>query len=94
MSTSAIAEPVSQTKKKQAKKKAEIKEVTFLVEIDCENCAKKVTENVSFEKGVKDLKVTLENKSVYVKYDASKTSEESLKEAIEELGYKVVGKAE
>ena len=74
---------------KPAKKKGEIKEVTFVVEIDCENCAKKITENVSFEKGVKDLKVTTETKTVTVKYDAAKTSEETLKNSIEKLGYPV-----
>ena len=73
------------------KKKADLKEVTFSVEIDCANCVKKVVENVSFEKGVKDLKVTLENKTVYLKYDAAKTSEETLKNAIEKLGYAVSG---
>lgn len=76
------------------KKKAELKEVTFVVEIDCENCVKKVVENVSFEKGVKDLKVTLENRTVYLKYDAVKTSEETLKKAIEKLGYAVSGVVE
>ena len=73
------------------KKKGEIKEVTFVVEIDCENCAKKITENVSFEKGVKDLKVTLADKTVALKYDAAKTSEAALKASIEELGYPVNG---
>ena len=73
------------------KKKGEIKEVTFVVEIDCENCAKKITENVSFEKGVKDLKVTVEDRTVALKYDAAKTDEAKLKASIEELGYAVHG---
>lgn len=73
------------------KKKGEIKEVTFVVEFDCENCAKKIRENVSFEKGVKDLKVTLEDRTVALKYDATKTSEATLKASIEELGYPVHG---
>lgn len=77
--------------KPSRKKKGEIKEVTFVVDFDCENCAKKIRENVSFEKGVKDLKVTLEDKTVALKYDAAKTSENTLKEAIEELGYPVQG---
>ena len=73
------------------KKKGEIKEVTFVVEIDCENCAKKITENVSFEKGVKDLKVSVADRTVALKYDAAKTSESVLKASIEELGYAVNG---
>lgn len=77
--------------KPSRKKKGEIKEVTFVVAIDCENCVKKVQENVAFEKGVKDLKISLEDQTVFLKYDASKTSEAVLKEAIEELGYQVSG---
>lgn len=73
------------------KKKGEIKEVTFVVEIDCENCAKKITENVSFEKGVKDLKVSVADMTVALKYDAAKTNETVLKASIEELGYPVHG---
>lgn len=79
---------------KKPKKKAEVKEVTFNVHLHCENCVKKVQENISFEKGVKDLHVCLEDQIVSIKYDASKTSEETLKAAIEKLGYPVDGKAE
>lgn len=82
LSVSAVAGP---------RKKAELKEVTFIVHLHCENCVNKVVENVSFEKGVKDLKVSLENQTVYVKYDVAKTSEETLKKSIESLGYPVSG---
>ncbi len=75
-----------QDKKKKTK---EIKEVTFNVFLHCEDCVKKVNENIAFEKGVKDLKVSLDDQTVYVKYDASKTSEDVLKAAIEKLGYPV-----
>lgn len=86
------AEPVSGTDRKPAKKKAEVKEVTFRVHLHCENCVKKVQENIAFEKGVKDLKVSLDDQTVFVKYDAAKTSEEKLQAAIEKLGYPVEGK--
>ena len=76
------------------KKKAEIKEVTFSVHLHCQNCVNKVQENIAFEKGVKDLHVCLEDQIVYIKYDSAKTSEEKLKAAVEELGYKVEGKVE
>lgn len=76
---------------KKPSKKGEIKEVTFVVAIDCENCVKKVQENIAFEKGVKDLKITLEEQTVALKYDSNKTSEATLKAAIEELGYAVEG---
>ena len=80
-------------KQKPSRKKGEVKEVTFLVHLHCENCVKKVQENIAFEKGVKDLKVSLEDQTVAIKYDASKTSEAALKTAIETLGYPVSGKA-
>ena len=76
------------------KKKAEIKEVTFSVHLHCQNCVNKVQENIAFEKGVKDLKVSLEDQTVFVKYDAAKTSEQTLKAAIEKLGYPVAGVVE
>lgn len=78
-------------KKPSKKKKAELKEVVFNVHLHCENCVKKVQENIAFEKGVKDLKVSLEDQTVAVKYDAARTSEATLKAAIEELGYAVSG---
>lgn len=87
-------EPSVLTDKKPAKKKGEVKEVTFLVHLHCENCVKKVQENIAFEKGVKDLKVSLDDQTVALKYDAAKTSEATLKSAIEKLGYPVSGKLE
>lgn len=85
-----VSESMALTDKKPSKKKkAELKEVTFHVHLHCANCVKKVEENIAFEKGVKDLKVSLDNQTVYIKYDAAKTSEAALKAAIEELGYPV-----
>ncbi len=74
---------------KKPKKKGEIKEVVFNVHLHCANCVKKVEENIAFEKGVKGLEVSLENQTVAIKYDAAKTSEATLKAAIEKLGYPV-----
>ena len=78
------------TDNKPAKKaKKEVKEVVFSVHLHCNSCVKKVQENIAFEKGVKDLKVSLADQTVTVKYDPSKTSEQTLKKAIESLGYEV-----
>ena len=85
-----VSESTSLTDSRPSKKKkAELKEVTFHVHLHCANCVKKVEENIAFEKGVKDLKVSLDNQTVYIKYDAAKTSEATLKAAIEKLGYPV-----
>ena len=75
----------------KVKKTKEFKEVTFSVHLHCENCVKKVQENISFEKGVKALDVCQGHQTVTVKYDPAKTSEETLKAAIEKLGYEVSG---
>ena len=65
----------------------EVKTVVFNVGLHCQNCVKKVKENISFEKGVKSLDVNLEKKTVTISYDPSKTDEATLKKAIEKLGY-------
>ena len=68
--------------------KKDVKTVVFKVGLHCQNCVKKVKENISFEKGVKGLEVSLDNKTVTVTYDPSKTDVQTLKKAIEKLGYK------
>ena len=67
------------------KSKAEIKEVIFHAHLHCNNCVKKIQENISFEKGVKGLEVSLEKQTIAVRYDDAKTSVETLKAAIEKL---------
>ena len=68
------------------KKKANVEEVTFVTNIDCKNCVKKVEAKLPYEKGVKDLKVNLEEKTIYFKFDNKKTTKENLQKAIEKLG--------
>ncbi len=84
-SAAAVSETAVSTVAK--KPKAELKTVTFKSSIHCKNCAKKVEENIAFEKGVKALEVSVEDKTIKVTYDASKTSEETLAAAIRKLGY-------
>lgn len=69
--------------------KKELKTVRFSVSMHCENCVRKITENISFEKGVKDLEISLEDKEVTVTYDPAKTDPDRLAEAIRSLGYTV-----
>ena len=77
------AEPAATTQKKSA-----VQTVTFSTNLRCKNCVKKVNENISFEKGVKDLKVDLAAQTITVTFDPSKTSAEKLAAAITRLGYK------
>ena len=83
---------VAEPSEVSAKPKKEYKTVVFHVHLHCKDCVKKVQENIAFEKGVKDLEVSLENQTVKITYDPAKTDEAKLKTAIEKLGYEVHGK--
>lgn len=72
---------------KKQKKNDKIQEVTFVTTIDCKNCVKKVEAKLPYEKGIKDMKVTLDDRTVWIKYDATKTDKEKLAAAINKLGY-------
>ena len=84
----AAAAPMAE-KIEQHAKKAATKTVTFNVSMHCKNCVKKINDNVAFEKGVKDLSVSLDQKTVTVTYDPARTDVAKLKAALEKLGYKV-----
>lgn len=62
-------------------------EVTFKTTIDCKNCVKKVEANLPFEPGIEDLKVSIKEKTIWVKFNSEKNSVEGVKSAIERLGY-------
>ena len=64
--------------------------VTFVTNLSCQKCAQKIEENVAFEKGVKDLKVNVKEKTVFIQYDSTKTDVGTLTKAIEKLGYQVI----
>lgn len=70
-----------------SKPKEPLRQVKYETTIDCKNCVKKVTENVSFEKGVKDLKAELSDKTVTIVYSPEKTDTLKLANAIRKLGY-------
>ena len=73
----------------QVKKVKKTETVTFKVSMHCKNCVAKITDNISFLKGVEDLKVSLDQKTVTITYNPSKTSESTLQKALEKLGYTV-----
>lgn len=68
-------------------KKAERRAV-YATTMHCAKCAEKIKENVSFEKGVSDLQVTLADKTVAVVYNPAKTDTLNLRKAINRLGFK------
>lgn len=68
-----------------AQKKSE--SVTVNTTIQCSQCEKRILKNIPFEKGVKDVKVDLDKKTVWVEFDPSKTSALKIRQAISKLGY-------
>lgn len=68
-------------------KPVEKRQATFVTSIDCKKCVEKVTENMSFEKGVEDLEVKLEDKTVKITYNTAKTDTLKLGSALRKLGY-------
>ena len=64
-----------------------IADVTFNVSMHCKSCQERIERIIPFEKGVKDLTVDLEHKTVKVIYDPRKTNEEKLKKSFENLDY-------
>ena len=63
------------------------KTVTFEVNMHCKNCVEKLSDKLSFSKGVEDLKISLDEKTVIITYNPAKTDEAALKQAIEKCGY-------
>jgi copper chaperone CopZ len=68
--------------------------VVFNVSMSCENCQKRIEKNIAFEKGVTDMKVSLDDKTVEVEFKKSQTTVEKLQAAIEKLGYEVTIKTD
>ena len=61
---------------------------TFVTDIDCAGCAKKVDNTIPYEKGVKDVKVDVAAKTVTVTFDPSKTNNETLIKAFAKIKIK------
>ncbi len=92
-----VAAPAADAQRRQDKKqKTEQKDsrdenicsVTFSTNMSCQNCVKKINENISFERGVKALDVSLKDQEIKISYDKRKTDEEKLAASIKKLGYK------
>lgn len=78
----------------QKKNDAALKTTVFVTDIDCEHCAKKITNSIPYEKGVKDVKVDVPTKQVTVTYDATKNSEENLIKSFTKIKVKAEVKKE
>lgn len=67
--------------------------VTTTPEMHCQNCEKKIKENIRFEAGVKRIETSIEKQLVTITYDPAKTDPQQLAKAFAKIGYsiKVVG---
>jgi len=63
------------------------KVVCFKSSMDCANCEKTLTENLKFEKGVKDLKVDHVSNTILIEYKEGKNTDDGFSKAIEKKGY-------
>ncbi|MEG0518225.1 MAG: heavy metal-associated domain-containing protein [Bacteroidales bacterium] len=70
---------------KKASKEAEVKYA--VASMDCGQCQKKIEAVIPYVKGVKDLKVDLPAKTVWVKYDNTKTTKEVLAQELKKIGF-------
>jgi copper chaperone CopZ len=68
----------------QTKNTTEVKIKTSAV---CETCKETIEHGLSFEKGVKSVRLDLENKMVTVVYLPTKTNEDKIRVALTNLGY-------
>lgn len=62
--------------------------VTTQPQMTCKNCENKIKKNMRFEKGVTNIQTDLKQQIVIVTYDADKTNEANLTNAMAKLGYK------
>ena len=67
----------------------DIKTVVLTTEpqMHCENCEKRIKENIRFEKGVKKIVTDVEHQTVTITYDADKTSVEDIIKGFEKIKY-------
>ena len=60
--------------------------VVFDVNIHCEGCITKIEKNIAFERGVKDMECSLEDKTVTIVFDPEKTDIPHLQAAFAKIG--------
>ena len=66
----------------------DIRTAVFKVsQMHCENCERKVKNNIKFEKGVKEFSTDLKTRTVSITYDADKTNVEKLKAGFKKFNY-------
>lgn len=70
-----------------AQDSAEIKEIKFKANVECNNCKAKIEKNMAFAKGVKAVDADVETKIVTIKYKADKTTPKDIETELKKCGY-------
>lgn len=58
-------------------------------QMHCEKCEKRVTENLRYISGIKEIKAEAPKQTITVTYDADKTKPEAMIKSLAKLKYKV-----
>ena len=77
-----------QKKVEPKKSNKNIEVVIFSTNMHCESCVNKISENLSYMKGIKKLDISLENQEIKITYDSRKTNAQTFEKEIIKLGYK------
>lgn len=56
-------------------------------QMHCESCENKIKKNLRFESGVKKIETSINEQTVTVTYDATKTDVKKIQAAMKEIGY-------
>ena len=70
-------------------KKKQMAEAKFSVYLHCDDEKKKAEAVIPTIKGIKDMKASVEEQSLWIKYDPAKVSKEALVAALKKKGYDV-----
>lgn len=72
-----------------AEAKADTLVVTPTPKMSCENCVKKIKQNIRFVKGTKNIIVSLPTQTVTIVYDKQKSRYEDFAAAFRKIGYQI-----
>lgn len=61
--------------------------LTTVPQMHCENCEKRIKDNIRFEKGIKKIVTDVEQQKVTITYDADKTTVENIIKGFEKIKY-------
>ncbi len=73
----------------QAETKTDTLVVTPSPKMTCENCVKKIKQNIRFVKGTKNIIVSLPQQTVTIVYDKQKSGYDDYTAAFRKIGYQV-----